>query len=106
MLCIIRLDKCVDGRDITILPYTPYRLIHFWEIDNYVVREWFHSLYKMKGGVTDIMGKWNVTINEQDLDNMHAQNICNNRILDNSWVDDSVTSTYIFMSYIPNAPHF
>lgn len=106
MLCIIRLGKCVDGRDITILPYTPYRLIHFWEIDDCAAREWFHSLYRMKGGLADIMGKWNVTINQEDLDNMNIQNVCGNRILDNTWVDARVISTYVFMSYIPNAPHF
>lgn len=105
MLCILEIDKCRDSIDIEINPYTPYRLVHFWDIRNEGVRKWFHALYNMKGGVKNLYDKWNVVVNRQDIHALHQQKVCVNRILFDDWDDNSNSVSYIFSSYIPKAPH-
>jgi hypothetical protein len=102
MLYILKISKCSDGADINFASHTQYGLVHFWNSSAGDIRQWFHSLYKMKGGVQPLDGKWNVVINPQDLDELYERKMCVNRIMSNPSSGDI---TYVCSTYVPASGH-
>lgn len=103
MLYILKISNCNDGCDIDMSMYTQYGLVHFWDSTAGGVRQWFHSLYKMKGGIEGLDGRWNVVINRQDLDDLYEKKMCINRIMNNSFGDGGETISYVCSTYIPGS---
>lgn len=105
MMYILKISKCNDGCDLNISLYTQYGMVHFWDSSAHDVRLWFHSLYKMKGGIEDIDGRWNVVINHQDFKELYEKKICVNRIMGSSLNGGGESVSYVYSSYIPSSSH-